>query len=63
MIRKHSKSPREFLKRVYNSQENLNRYAYTYSKQRVGGIAWFSEDKQKALKKSLIAKEHLLIGS
>ena len=63
MIRKHSKSPKEFLKRVYNKRGKSERYPYTFSQQRVGSVAWFSVNKQKALKKSLIAKEHLLIGS
>jgi hypothetical protein len=63
MTIKHSRSPKKFLTRVYNKKEEQQTYPYVYVKQRTGGVAWFPQEKQKELRKALIAKEHLLIGS
>jgi hypothetical protein len=64
MTRKHSRSPKEYLKRVYAKEAPpYKNYPYTFAATRVGGVAWFSQERYKELKKTLIAKEHLLIGS
>jgi hypothetical protein len=59
---KHCKSPKKYLKRLYARTGSNKRYPYDLVKQRIGGVAWLPSDRQKEVKKSLIAKELLLIG-